>query len=210
MVSLDLGSDVSNDLSTIFNTWKLPDISSLHNVIRTGINLIEAMQTFISPRISFRQFNTNRIGGAERDRTADPLLAKQVLSQLSYSPNRFDHLLQAIPSSPKTKMVGPGRLELPTSRLSGVRSNHLSYGPILGKARTPNALQKRQAGVVRILVRKRNVDGGTRHTVMMQASMRRIAFDGHLTGAIYVLKSTGKVMHPKMPSSNSTASLERR
>ncbi len=52
MVSLDLGSDVSNDLSTIFNTWKLPDISSLHNVIRTGINLIEAMQTFISPRIS--------------------------------------------------------------------------------------------------------------------------------------------------------------
>ena len=26
-------------------------------------------------------------------------------------------------------MVGLGRLELPTSRLSGVRSNHLSYGP---------------------------------------------------------------------------------
>ena len=29
------------------------------------------------------------LGGAERDRTADPLLAKQVLSQLSYSPIRF-------------------------------------------------------------------------------------------------------------------------
>ena len=28
-----------------------------------------------------------------------------------------------------SRMVGPGRLELPTSRLSGVRSNHLSYGP---------------------------------------------------------------------------------
>ena len=27
------------------------------------------------------------IGGAERDRTVDPLLAKQVLSQLSYSPS---------------------------------------------------------------------------------------------------------------------------
>ena len=26
------------------------------------------------------------LGGARRDRTADPLLAKQVLSQLSYSP----------------------------------------------------------------------------------------------------------------------------
>ena len=28
------------------------------------------------------------------------------------------------------KLVGPGRLELPTLRLSGVRSNHLSYGPM--------------------------------------------------------------------------------
>ena len=28
-----------------------------------------------------------RVGGAERDRTVDPLLAKQVLSQLSYSPH---------------------------------------------------------------------------------------------------------------------------
>ena len=27
-------------------------------------------------------------------------------------------------------MVGPGRLELPTLRLSGVRSNQLSYGPM--------------------------------------------------------------------------------
>ena len=29
----------------------------------------------------------DRIGGADRDRTGDPLLAKQVLSQLSYSPD---------------------------------------------------------------------------------------------------------------------------
>ena len=28
-------------------------------------------------------------GGADRDRTGDPLLAKQVLSQLSYSPTSF-------------------------------------------------------------------------------------------------------------------------
>jgi|AraplaDrversion2_2_1032049.scaffolds.fasta_scaffold24048_1 hypothetical protein len=35
--------------------------------------------------------NTKRIGGAERDRTADPLLAKQMLSQLSYSPNHLKH-----------------------------------------------------------------------------------------------------------------------
>ncbi len=29
-------------------------------------------------------------GGAERDRTADPLVANQVLSQLSYSPLKFE------------------------------------------------------------------------------------------------------------------------
>jgi hypothetical protein len=56
------------------------------------------------------------LGGADRDRTGDPLLAKQVLSQLSYSPTG--------------KMVGLGRVELPTSPLSGVRSNQLSYRPV--------------------------------------------------------------------------------
>ena len=34
-------------------------------------------------------------------------------------------------------MVGPGRLELPTSRLSGVRSNHLSYWPEGGGGAPP-------------------------------------------------------------------------
>ena len=90
-----------------------------------------------------RQDKTN--GGAERDRTADPLLAKQVLSQLSYSPIQLDHpslINQARQQFASTnslnpnphshmQMVGPGRLELPTPRLSSVCSNQLSYGPIL-------------------------------------------------------------------------------
>ena len=46
------------------------------------------------------------------------MLAKHALYQLSYGPQKG--------------MVGPGRLELPTSRLSGVRSNQLSYGPSKG------------------------------------------------------------------------------
>ena len=58
--------------------------------------------------------------GDERNRTADILLAKQTLYQLSYIP---------LPTS--LAPVGLGRLELPTSRLSGVRSNHLSYRPDL-------------------------------------------------------------------------------
>jgi hypothetical protein len=91
-----LGSDVSSNLSITLNTWKLPDISSLHNVIRTGIQPRKADANFIFLKRQGNQsanFNTKgalskrRNGGAERDRTADPLLAKQVLSQLSYSPN---------------------------------------------------------------------------------------------------------------------------
>ena len=58
------------------------------------------------------------IGGGERDRTDDLLLAKQALSQLSYTPVLV-RLIQII----GREMVGLGRLELPTSRLSGVRSN---------------------------------------------------------------------------------------
>ena len=57
-----------------------------------------------------------KFGGADRDRTGDPLLAKQVLSQLSYSPT--------------ISVVGLGRVELPTSPLSGVRSSQLSYRPV--------------------------------------------------------------------------------
>ena len=67
-----------------------------------------------------------KFGGRDRVRTGDPLLAKQVLSQLSYSPvlvgTREEH-------GDGANVVGLGRVELPTSPLSGVRSNHLSYRP---------------------------------------------------------------------------------
>ena len=54
-----------------------------------------------------------RDGGDERIRTADPLLAKQVLSQLSYIPD--------IPI-----LVGLPGVEPGTSRLSSARSSQLS------------------------------------------------------------------------------------
>ncbi len=63
------------------------------------------------------------LGGARRDRTDDLMLAKHALSQLSYGP------LRSWPPHDDLKMVGLGRLERPTSPLSGVRSNHLSYRP---------------------------------------------------------------------------------
>ena len=59
--------------------------------------------------------------GADGDRTHDLRLAKPALSQLSYSP--------------PPRQVGPGRVELPTLPLSGVRSSQLSYGPAFHQGR---------------------------------------------------------------------------
>ena len=70
-----------------------------------------------------------RIGGAKRDRTADPLRARQVLSQLSYSPSVRLSPLAYCHVCHDGKVVGLGGLEPPTSPLSGVRSNQLSYRP---------------------------------------------------------------------------------
>ena len=56
-----------------------------------------------------------RGGGAREDRTPDLLRARQALSQLSYGP--------------AGSVVGLGGIEPPTSPLSGVRSNQLSYRP---------------------------------------------------------------------------------
>ena len=56
------------------------------------------------------------IGGGERDRTDDPLLAKQVLSQLSYTP--------------MCVLVGLVGVEPTTPALSRRCSNQLSYRPV--------------------------------------------------------------------------------
>ena len=72
-------------------TWKPPDQSSLHDFCRTGTNA-KASCKLLSSSEGYPGSTPKRIGGAERDRTADPLLAKQVLSQLSYSPNHRKHL----------------------------------------------------------------------------------------------------------------------
>ena len=76
------------------------------------------------------------VGGASRDRTDDLKLAKLALSQLSYGPERSGALQERRfecskpgPSQRMKYVVGLGRFELPTSRLSSARSNQLSYKP---------------------------------------------------------------------------------
>ena len=63
------------------------------------------------------------------------MLAKHALYQLSYGPKKEKPpggscRSTCPPKDPRKKVVGPGRLELPTSRLSGVCSNQLSYRPL--------------------------------------------------------------------------------
>ena len=64
--------------------------------------------------------SARRGGGDEETRTPDPLLAKEMLFQLSYVP---------VLTNRAAKVVGAPGLEPGTSALSGPRSNQLSYAP---------------------------------------------------------------------------------
>ncbi len=79
------------------------------------------------PRPTFRPIGNpspSVVCGDEGDRTPDPLLAKQVLSQLSYVPDIL--------------VVGVLGFEPRTSALSELRSSQLSYTP--GQMKKPNPL----------------------------------------------------------------------
>ena len=86
---------------------------------------------------------TDRSHGADRNRTDGLRLAKAALSQLSYSPAR--------------SLVGLGRLELPTSPLSGVRSNHLSYRPSSGNGSRLSKLSRGGAPVCEHMLLRKEV-----------------------------------------------------
>ena len=62
--------------------------------------------------------SVGQVGGDEETRTPDPLLAKEMLCQLSY-----------VPVVGGQGVVGAPGLEPGTSALSGPRSNQLSYAP---------------------------------------------------------------------------------
>jgi hypothetical protein len=68
----------------------------------------------MGPELFSLRWRSDGDGGDEETRTPDPLLAKEMLYQLSYVP------------APGGGMVGDSGLEPETSALSGQRSNQLS------------------------------------------------------------------------------------
>ena len=72
----------------------------------------------VSRRSSSLAFGVRWVGGDEEIRTPDPLLAKEMLFQLSYAPSR------SVVTG--RYMVGVSGLEPETSALSGQCSNQLS------------------------------------------------------------------------------------
>ncbi len=61
------------------------DLFSVYSVVKEQLSF-KSSDTFIT----IFSVRAQTYGGAERDRTADPLVANQVLSQLSYSPLKFE------------------------------------------------------------------------------------------------------------------------
>ena len=88
-------------------------------------------------------------------------------------------------------MVGLGRVELPTSRLSGVRSNHLSYRP--GVRYMPQHIRICKG------LRKRNVDGGVPQIPIEIGldCLREFKVKGNPTLDEFVLRK--EVIQPQVP-----------
>ena len=97
---------------------------SIHNVIRRpGRNLTGNLVSLRSlSRCWWSQTGSNRRPHACK--------ARALPTELWPLPRSRARLGACPTCSPEGSMVGPGRLELPTSRLSGVCSNQLSYRPL--------------------------------------------------------------------------------
>ena len=119
-------------LEPVLKAYEGPDKFFLHNVNAANLAIgCKPVRSRCAYHLVRSLAHSRSDGGARRSRTDDILLAKQALYQLSYGPNQgTSRVSRRRCHGPARRLVGPGRLELPTLRLSGVRSNHLSYGPM--------------------------------------------------------------------------------
>jgi hypothetical protein len=167
----------------------------------------------LNSALSISVVRTSRDGGADRDRTDDLKLAKLALSQLSYGPSVVRCLQW------RRQVVGPGRVERPTSRLSGVRSNHLSYEPPARMARRsrgqiPSQIRRERAGLLRhriaiIRARSRGHRRKGRETKTAETYQGRPA-DRMISVASQCLKPGNRIRFVQARRNSESRSLERR
>ena len=70
--------------SLIVEAFTSTTLIRLYEFLKNGSRTVDPTRQWVEPT---DESNRNPFGGGERDRTDDPLLAKQVLSQLSYTPD---------------------------------------------------------------------------------------------------------------------------
>src|SRR5450755_2303890 len=96
------------------------------------------------------------------------MLAKHALSQLSYGPVPEDECFKLDEKHMRSiKVVGLGRLELPTSRLSSARSNQLSNMP-----QTTNVLLRKRPSKDRSLLARNRLAPDAPHKRQPLARVR--------------------------------------
>jgi hypothetical protein len=152
-----------------------------------------------------------RNGGARRDRTDDLKLAKLALSQLSYGPVELERT--GVAAGIGTDVVGPGRFELPTPRLSSVCSNQLSYGPSPAAAcrywaRNHLSLPCRpRTGLLQGIARRREVHGRETRTAV---NRHLFCCDVHPDPKIRLDSPAAREFSKSSETGHSRTSLERR
>lgn len=93
--------------------------------IRVTILSLACCQSRLDYRVMFRWWSWT-----ESNRRPSACKADALPIELQPQPHEFSAASAARPGDAPDKVVGLERLELSTSRLSGVRSNQLSYRPI--------------------------------------------------------------------------------
>ena len=112
----EIGLTSQADPRSVIRTMRY-SIARIGFLMRVLFPLLPSLRSPRSVLLRLRPLQAKGAGGAEEARTPDPLLAKEVLSQLSYGP---------LVSRETWSVVGHGGLEPPASVLSGPRSNQLS------------------------------------------------------------------------------------
>ena len=133
------GSALFNSLVKILADLRSRADPSFHDVkparplSLAGIRLLSSIASWWSQTGSNRRPHACKARALPTELWPQSLETRQVSCRSIRAPVMIDAEPRRLMAQ---RLVGPGRLELSTLRLSGVRSNHLSYGPLEGRSQS--------------------------------------------------------------------------